>query len=80
MAWGWGMFFALAVGMLAKGPVALVLTGLAIAVWLSLVRRWRLVAGELPWISGVLLFCLVAFPWYVAGRAGDPRVSSLLLR
>ena len=71
MAWGRGMFVALAIGMLAKGPVALVLTGLAIAAWLSLVRRWRLVI-ELPWISGLFLFFLVAGPWYLMAERATP--------
>ena len=71
IAWGRGMFVALAVGMLAKGPVALVLTGLAIAIWLTLARRWRLVI-ELPWISGVFLFLVVAGPWYLMAERATP--------
>ena len=71
MGWGRGMFLALAVGMLAKGPVALVLTGLAIAAWLSLARRWRLVI-ELPWISGLCIFFLVAGPWYLLAERATP--------
>ena len=71
MAWGRGMFVALAVGMLAKGPVALVLAGLAIAAWLTLARRWRL-AIALPWISGICLFFLVAAPWYLLAERATP--------
>ena len=71
MAWGRAMFLALAVGMLAKGPVALVLTGLAVAAWLVLVRRWRLVI-ELPWISGLFIFFLVAGPWYLLAERATP--------
>jgi 4-amino-4-deoxy-L-arabinose transferase-like glycosyltransferase len=70
-AWGLGFFFWLAVGALAKGPIALVLVGLAIGAWLTLVRRWRLLAA-LPWFWGLLLFFAVAAPWYILAERATP--------
>ena len=62
-------YFMIALGTLAKGPVAPALAG-AIIVVFALVQRsetraTRLIAETL-WIPGVLLFFAVALPWYVA--------------
>jgi 4-amino-4-deoxy-L-arabinose transferase-like glycosyltransferase len=70
-AWGLGFFLALALGALAKGPVALVLVGLTLGLWIVLARRWRLV-GEMPWIIGTLLFLAVAAPWYLLAERATP--------
>ena len=70
-AWGLAFFLALAVGALAKGPVALVLVAAALGLWLLLIGRWRLVI-ELPWISGTLLFLAVAAPWYLLAERATP--------
>jgi 4-amino-4-deoxy-L-arabinose transferase-like glycosyltransferase len=70
-AWGIGFFLALGVAMLAKGPLALVLVGLSLAAWLTLMRRWRL-AVELPWGWGLAGFLLVAAPWYIAEERAVP--------
>ncbi len=67
-------YFMMALGTLAKGPVAPVLAGVIIAVFAFLVRehgsenratRWSLIAQTL-WIPGVLLFLAISLPWYVA--------------
>ena len=70
-AWGLAFFLALAAGALAKGPIALVLVGLAIVIWLLLVRRWKLVI-ELPWFWGLVLFFVVAAPWYAMAEKATP--------
>lgn len=70
-AWGLGFFLALAVGALAKGPIALVLVAVAIGIWLTLVRRWKLVS-ELPWLSGIVVFVVVAVPWYQLAERASP--------
>ena len=70
-AWGLAMFVALGFGALAKGPIALVLVGLAIGIWLVLVRRWKLVA-ELPWLWGLVLFLAVASPWHLLAERATP--------
>jgi 4-amino-4-deoxy-L-arabinose transferase-like glycosyltransferase len=55
-------FMALAV--LAKGPVAPFLAGLIIVVFAALRREWTLVLKTL-WIPGILLFLVIALPWFV---------------
>jgi 4-amino-4-deoxy-L-arabinose transferase-like glycosyltransferase len=68
--WGYLFFLALALGMLTKGPVALVLVGTVVVPWV--VIQWllhRKVPEQfeaLPWKSGIVLTVLLTAPWYLA--------------
>ncbi len=68
----WGFFAGLAIGLLAKGPVAPVMTGIALLLWLVWTRRigdaWR----ALPWLRGLLLTLALTLPWYLAAEAATP--------
>ena len=65
---GWcgaSMFFAgLILGLLAKGPVTLVLAGGPLLLWTAYNQRWLDVWRRLPWVGGVVLTLLIALPWY----------------
>jgi 4-amino-4-deoxy-L-arabinose transferase-like glycosyltransferase len=63
----WLGFLACGLGVLSKGLIGLVLPGLVVFVWLFIVRLWPRALG-LPWISGLLLFALVALPWFVLAQ------------
>lgn len=65
-------FVALGLGLLAKGPVAVVLIGLPIALWASVTRRWRLVLARLPPLEGTAVIALVALPWYLLAESRTP--------
>jgi 4-amino-4-deoxy-L-arabinose transferase-like glycosyltransferase len=75
---------AMAFGVLAKGPIALLATALVIGPWL--LWEWRRDAAGLrapsagAWLGGVGLFVLIAVPWYVAlaHAAGPEAVAELL--
>ncbi|MBO9433420.1 glycosyltransferase family 39 protein [Ruegeria sp. R13_0] len=71
VAWGYLFFFGLAVGLLAKGPVALVLTGIPIFLWLLIGNRWS-VLKQLPWRIGLFLTSILSLPWYLAAEAATP--------
>lgn len=65
-------FYALmALGMLAKGPVAPFLAGLVAVLFSLIVGEPRLILRTL-WIPGILLFCLIGLPWYVAVQMQNP--------
>ncbi len=67
------MFFCgLILGLLAKGPVALVLSGAPIFVWIVYNRRWLDTWRRLPWISGAFLTLLIALPWYWLAEQRTP--------
>lgn len=69
--WGHLFFVGLAIGLLAKGPVAAVLTGIPIFLWLLLGNRWpRLIL--LPWRTGLLLLLALTLPWYLAAEVVTP--------
>ncbi len=70
---GWGRiaFAGLAIGMLAKGPVAVVIAGIPVFFWLTFTRRWHHL-GRLPWLSGSALFLILTVPWYAAAEIATP--------
>jgi 4-amino-4-deoxy-L-arabinose transferase-like glycosyltransferase len=62
----------LALGMLAKGPVAPFLAALVIVLYAIAVRELRVVLKSL-WLPGIFLFCVIALPWYVAVQMRNPE-------
>ncbi|MFY9560770.1 MAG: glycosyltransferase family 39 protein [Terriglobales bacterium] len=62
----------LALATLAKGPVAIVLAGIILLIFLAVKRDWRAILGSL-WIPGVVLFLAIALPWYVAAQSRNPE-------
>ena len=70
--WRWLFFVGLAIGLLAKGPLALVLTGLPVAAWVSIHRQWSLLLEKFPWFRGSVLILILAVPWYVLAEIKTP--------
>jgi 4-amino-4-deoxy-L-arabinose transferase-like glycosyltransferase len=61
----------LALGTLAKGPVAPVLCGAIALVWILLERR----AGEIermPWLFAILIYLAIATPWFALAAHRNP--------
>ena len=67
-------YFFMALGMLAKGPIAPFLAALIIVVFALVRREARLVARTL-WLPGILLFLGVSLPWYVAVQLRNPQFA-----
>ncbi len=70
--WGYLFFLGLAIGLLAKGPVAVVLTLFPIGLWALWQKRWKKVWDRLPWIGGSLLAAALSLPWYLAVEERTP--------
>lgn len=68
----WLAYFGLGLGLLAKGPIALVLVFLPLGMWAVLTRRVQSMWSDLPWIKGGGLALLVAVPWYFLAEAHTP--------
>ncbi|MGA8618082.1 MAG: glycosyltransferase family 39 protein [Candidatus Sulfotelmatobacter sp.] len=67
------IFYAfLALGTLAKGPVAPFLAFLVIMIYAAGVGELRLVLKML-WLPGISLFCVVLLPWYLAVQMRNPE-------
>ena len=64
-------FGFMALGTLAKGPVAPFLACVVIIVYVSAVGEPRAVLKTI-WLPGILLFCVIALPWYFAVQARNP--------
>jgi len=59
------MYVSLALAILTKGPVGLVLPGLVIVAFIFVQRNWKEFKNMfIP--TGVLIFLVIAMPWYVA--------------
>jgi 4-amino-4-deoxy-L-arabinose transferase-like glycosyltransferase len=69
---GAAFFAGLVVGLLAKGPVAAVLTVVPIGAATLWTRSWRITWQRLPWIVGSLLTAALAGAWYVAAERASP--------
>jgi len=76
---GWMFFIGLGIGLLAKGPVAVVLTGIPIFFWLIFTRRFHQIWSLLPWIRGSLLTAAIALPWYVIAELKTPGFLNYFL-
>lgn len=77
--WGYVFFVALALGLLAKGPIAWVLSLTPIGIWVLWRRQWVGLRAALPWVSGILLIALIAVPWYWAAEAKTPGFLNYFL-
>ena len=65
-AWVWTivLYAAAGLGLLTKGPVAVILPGLAVLAVVVLTRRWGDLARLRP-LAGVLIVLAIAAPWYM---------------
>jgi 4-amino-4-deoxy-L-arabinose transferase-like glycosyltransferase len=68
----YGFYLFLALAVLAKGPVALLLAGAVIALFAIAAGNSRVIRKTF-WLPGMLLFFVVAMPWYVAVQLREPE-------
>ncbi|MDD1012091.1 ArnT family glycosyltransferase [Pseudomonas rubra] len=64
-------FVGLGLGLLAKGPLVLVLFAVPALTWVAYQQQWRQL-WRLPWLSGLSLMLLLAMPWYVLAELKSP--------
>jgi len=67
-----GFYCFIALGTLAKGPVAPFLAGVVIVAYAIAARESRLILKTL-WLPGIFLFCVIALPWYFSVQARNPQ-------
>jgi 4-amino-4-deoxy-L-arabinose transferase-like glycosyltransferase len=61
----------LALGTLAKGPVAPVLCGAIALIWLLIERRASEIA-RMPWLLASLVYCAITVPWFAMAAHRNP--------
>lgn len=75
----WLFFAGIGLGLLAKGPVALVLICMPVVAWAFATRMVAQVGRTLPWLRGSLLALLIAVPWYVGAELNTPEFVQYFL-
>jgi 4-amino-4-deoxy-L-arabinose transferase-like glycosyltransferase len=65
-------YIFLALGTLAKGPVAPALAAVIIFLFVAVKRDWRVIPRTL-WIPGLVLYLAVMSPWYIAVQLRNPE-------
>ena len=60
--WRYGLFIGLGIGLLAKGPLALVISGAPIGMWVLLQGKLMFYLRSMPWVRGILLTLAIALP------------------
>ena len=65
-------YIALALGTLAKGPVAPALSAIIIFLFVAVRRDWRAIPRTL-WIPGIAVYLAVMLPWYIAVQLRNPE-------
>ena len=80
-SWPWQLLMALGfiIGLLAKGPLALVLCGVPIGVWLIWQRRVFDVWRRIAWLRVVLLALVFSLPWYIMAELRTPGFLNYFL-
>jgi 4-amino-4-deoxy-L-arabinose transferase-like glycosyltransferase len=66
------LFVGLAVGLLAKGPVSVVICALPLGLWTLWNGKLVLVWQRIPWIRGLLASLLLSAPWYWLAEQRTP--------
>ncbi len=70
--WLFDLYFFIAVGTLAKGPVAPGLAFLIVLIFAAIRRDWKLVLRTLWW-PGIVIYLIIVLPWYVAVQRANPQ-------
>jgi 4-amino-4-deoxy-L-arabinose transferase-like glycosyltransferase len=65
-------YFFLALGTLAKGPVAPALAAVIIFLFVAIKREWQAFPRML-WIPGIVLHLAIMLPWYIAVQIRNPE-------
>ncbi len=80
-AWSWryGFFVALALGLLAKGPLMLVLVAGPMLPLLIFYPSIRASFKRMPWFSGLALMLLLSVPWYLLAEIKTPGFLNYFL-
>ncbi len=65
-------YIFLALGTLAKGPVAPALSAVIVFLFAAVKRDWRAIPRTL-WIPGIVLYLAAMLPWYIAVQLRNPE-------
>ena len=70
--WMWVSWTGMALAFLSKGPIGIVLPGAVLVLYTLISRDWKLWA-RLHLLSGLILFFVIAAPWFVLVAMKNPE-------
>ncbi len=70
--WKWLFFIGIGLGLLAKGPIVLILTAPPLLAWIIIYKGYLRVFKAFPWLAGMLIVALIALPWYYLAEIKSP--------
>ncbi|WP_432786506.1 Undecaprenyl phosphate-alpha-4-amino-4-deoxy-L-arabinose arabinosyl transferase [Oligella sp. MSHR50489EDL] len=71
--WRYGFFIGLSIALLAKGPLALVLLGVPLVLWIALSLKERIaLLKRFSWRSGLIITAVLVLPWYILAEIKTP--------
>ncbi|KAA8980352.1 glycosyltransferase family 39 protein [Halospina sp. K52047b] len=70
--WRWLFFVGLVIGLLSKGPLALVLVAVPVSLTIITHRPWYSYLPDLPWVRGTIITLGLSLPWYIAAEIKTP--------
>lgn len=73
----WLFFIFMGLAFITKGPVSLAVTGCSIMVYLAAKGRLKRTLAEIKWGRGIILFGLVALPWFFWVARHQPQFIEL---
>lgn len=68
----WQLILGISIGLLAKGPIALILCATPLLVWTVCTGNVRLAWQRIAWLRAAALVLLLSLPWYVWAEVRTP--------
>ena len=70
--WKYLIFVFVGIGILAKGPIVIILTALPIFIWALYYGKLFQALNKMPWILGIVLVLIIAGPWFLLAEEKTP--------
>ncbi len=70
--WNYLFFVGIGLGLLAKGPIILILTMPPLVLWLFFFKEQIQTMRSMPWLAGIFIVVALGFPWYYLAEKATP--------
>lgn len=71
-AWELALYCAIGMGLLAKGPIAVIFILFPVVMWAILTKNFLSAWQQFSWVKGALIVILIAAPWYLLSENKTP--------
>lgn len=70
--WKYLIFVFVGLGILAKGPIVIILTAPPIFIWTLYYGKLLQALKKMPWIVGIIIILIIAGPWFLLAEEKTP--------